>query len=114
MELKLSNIDLTPGSIISWQEYPWYKRVIAKLRKKELKPNRFYLVKRYTRGENIFLLNKAELYILKPISRYSKNEVQKLYTISDHYCDKIDLITDLLSIRKNNQVEYDYITYYIK
>lgn len=69
-------INLKTGSILLWKKYNWFKRLIYKLRGKELPYNRIMLIDNDIEHCYSSILSNMKIYT--PIKKYSTNEVNRL------------------------------------
>lgn len=74
--IKFKYVNLKTGSILLWKKYNWFKKLIYKLRKKELPYNRIILID--TDIEYCYSSILHDIKVYTPIKQYSKNESSRL------------------------------------
>lgn len=75
-KIRFKYINLNAGSILLWKKYNWFKRLMYRLRKKELPYNRIMLIDNNI--EYCYLSILRDMKIYTPIKKYSTNEVNRL------------------------------------
>lgn len=75
-KIRFKYINLNAGSILLWKKYNWFKRLMYRLRKKELPYNRIMLIDNNIEYCYSSILRDMKVYT--PIKKYSTNEVNRL------------------------------------
>ncbi len=110
--MKDRTIKVRPGAIICYKEYNLFKRLWYKLRKKELKYNRYLIVT----GDTSLVLNdiKTDAVVYEPLRKYKANALRRLTELcsdNDGEVNFAELKTIINTVRPGTIIDTDELTY---
>lgn len=89
-------LTIKPGTIITYKEYPWYRKLFAKLFHKELKNNVCDIFAEQISIPTRYLELDEDIELYEPVKPYSKEEKNKLQFLSKDYYFSVEEIVNLI------------------